>query len=84
MMPTLGFVSYHQGRELLFPPPQRRICRLFFFSKNTTHYHEYAFITPHPPHPPPSPDVSVDALLPVVTVKLTINSDGRIGASEFM
>jgi len=36
MMPMLGIVSYHQGRELLFPPPQH-ICRLVFFGKKILH-----------------------------------------------
>jgi len=39
---------------------------------------------PPPTPPPPSPVVSVDVLLPVVMVELTINSGGGIGASEFM
>jgi hypothetical protein len=33
MMHTVGFVSSHQGRELLSPPPQRHICRLIYFGK---------------------------------------------------
>jgi hypothetical protein len=43
MMPTLGFVSYHQGPELLSPPPQQHICWLVFFGKkillNTMNMH---------------------------------------------
>jgi hypothetical protein len=30
MMPTLGFVSYHRGHELLVTPPPRRICHFCF------------------------------------------------------
>ena len=37
MMHTIGFVSYHQGRELLSPPPQRHICRFVFFGKKILH-----------------------------------------------
>jgi hypothetical protein len=33
VMPVLGFVSYHWGRELLVTPPPRRICRFVFFGK---------------------------------------------------
>jgi hypothetical protein len=33
MMPALGFVSYHWGRELLVTPPPRRICGFVFFGK---------------------------------------------------
>ena len=33
MMPTLGFVSYDRGHELLVPPPHRRICWLCFLGR---------------------------------------------------
>jgi len=71
MMTMLGFVSYHQGCELLSPPPTTPLS-VVFFGKKILHTHT------------PLPDVSVDALLPVVTDELTINSGGGVAASEFM
>jgi hypothetical protein len=43
MMPTIGFVSYHQGSELLSPPPNDKFVGWSFFGKkilhNTMHMH---------------------------------------------
>jgi hypothetical protein len=33
MMPTLGFVSYHRGHELLVTPPPQRICPFCFLGR---------------------------------------------------
>jgi hypothetical protein len=37
MMPALGFVSYHWGRELLVAPPPQRICWFVFFGKKNSY-----------------------------------------------
>jgi hypothetical protein len=65
IMPTLGFVSYCWGHELLVTPPTQRICRFCFLGEKILHetmvnmhlYYELPLLIPllTPPNPPPIP-----------------------------
>ena len=95
IMPTLGFVSYCQGRELLVTPPPQRICRFCFLGEKILHetmkmhlYYELLLLTPLPtPHnPPPFPDVSDNASLPVFMAWVIIiaNTQRRKGGEAMV
>ena len=43
MMPALGFVSYHWGRELVVTPPPRRICRFIFLVRKFIYSMNYRY-----------------------------------------
>jgi hypothetical protein len=43
MMHTIGFVSYHQGRELLSPPPNDTFVGLSFLVRKFIHNMNYRY-----------------------------------------
>jgi hypothetical protein len=87
IMPTLGFVSYCRGHELLVtPPPPQRICRFCFLGEKILHetmnmllYYELQLLTPllTPHTPPPFSDVSDDASLPVFMAWVIVIANTR-------